>query len=516
MGVDYLVIGSGLSALTFAALAATSGRSVVVVESHDHPGGFAHTFSYGRAPKQYRFNAQLHYVWNCGEGRTVHKVLKRLGLDESVTFESYDPLGYDRMRIPGLALDIPYDFDLLGDRLAALFPADAEKCRAFLATVRSVDDALEHLPNQPTPEMMLHPVRLATLLKWKKATLGEVFAHHGVPMEARALLALQWPDFMMPPGRLSFLAWVMLFCGYSRGAYYPTHHFEHVVNSLVGKIREAGGEVRLLHRARAFLSEGDAIVGAEIEEVDQDGRATGASYTLRAGHVVSNLDPRRTAEMVGVDRFSPSVVRKLSYPRSTSNFMAYCAVEGLDLKALGFGRSNLFHAEHPDLDRTFDDMVLRGDYSKPSFALTVPTLLTPVRTDCPEGSAIVEILTAADWERWAMLKHASAKAYADAKKEVFDRLCDVIERDYIPGFRDHIVFKLLGTPTTNHRHVSAPRGGSYGADMTPSQITDRIGTHTGVKGLTMCNATTGYAGFAGTFWTGATTFEALEGVKVLS
>ena len=33
----------------------------------------------------------------------------------------------------------------------------------------------------------------------------------------------------------------------------------------------------------------------------------------------------------------------------------------------------------------------------------------------------------------------------------------------------------------------------------------------GVKGLTMCNATTGYAGFAGTFWTGASTFEVDSG-----
>ncbi len=515
MGIDYLVIGSGLSALTFAALAANQGRSVVVVEAHGKAGGFAHTFSYGKAPKQYHFNAQLHYVWNCGEGRTVNKVLKRLGLDESVTFQSYDPMGYDRMRIPGFALDIPYDLDLLGDRLAVLFPAKADECRAFLSTVRAVDDALEHLPNHPTPEMMLHPVRLATLLKWKKATLGDVFAHHGVPLEAAALLALQWPDFMLPPGRLSFLAWVMLFCGYSRGAYYPTNHFEHVVDSLVGKVREGGGEVRLMHRARAFILEGDAVVGAEIEEVDFDGRATGPSYELRAKHVVSNLDPRRTVEMVGPERFPTSVTHKLAYPRSTSNIMVYCAVEGLDLRALGFGKSNLFHAEHPDLDRAFDDMVVRGDYSKPSFAVTVPTLLSPVRTDCPEGTTIVEILTAADWGRWAALKHASARAYADSKKQVYEQLCDVIERDYIPGFREHVVFKLIGTPTTNHRYVSAPRGGSYGADMTPGQIVDRIGTHTGVKGLTMCNATTGYAGFAGTFWTGASTFEALEGVKVL-
>jgi len=38
-----------------------------------------------RWPK-YTFNAQFHYVWDCGEGHTVNQVLKN-GLDQDVTFE---------------------------------------------------------------------------------------------------------------------------------------------------------------------------------------------------------------------------------------------------------------------------------------------------------------------------------------------------------------------------------------------------------------------------------------------
>ena len=78
MSTDYLIVGSGLCALVFGALMARSGRRVTVLEAHDVPGGFGHTFSMGRA---YRFNAQLHYVWNCGEGYTVQRTLQHLGLD---------------------------------------------------------------------------------------------------------------------------------------------------------------------------------------------------------------------------------------------------------------------------------------------------------------------------------------------------------------------------------------------------------------------------------------------------
>jgi all-trans-retinol 13,14-reductase len=106
MEPDYLIIGSGLSALVFGALMANAGKTVRILEAHEHPGGFGHTFTLA---KKYKFNAQLHYVWDCGEGQTVNKVLTKLGLEHKITFERYDPDGFDRMRMPGYVLNIPSD-----------------------------------------------------------------------------------------------------------------------------------------------------------------------------------------------------------------------------------------------------------------------------------------------------------------------------------------------------------------------------------------------------------------------
>lgn len=515
---DYLVAGSGLSGLTFAALAARRGRKVLVVEAHEHPGGYGHTFAYGKAPRTFRFNAQLHYVWNCGPDQTVGRVLRRLGLERDVTFERLDPDRWDRMRVGDLALDMPSDPAALIERLAALFPAHADACRRFVDEVWATADALDALPTDPQPLSVLPRVwALRRVFRWRDATLGQVFEHFGLPAEARALLALQWPDFMLPPRDLSFFAWVMLFVGYARGAYYPTRHFEHVVDSLVRVIREAGGEVRTGFRVTGFPLDGDRVSGVEGEPVDADGAPVGPIERLTARHVVCNLDPRRAAELIGLDRFRPAVRRKLDAQPSVSNFMAYCVIEGLDPREHGFGRNNLFHADHPDLDRTFDDMVLRGDYTRPSYAVSMPTLLTSDRNDCPPGCTVVEILTAADYTRWQTLKNASARAYTDKKKEVFEHLCESLEHHHLPGFRDHLVFKLLGSPSTNQRYAGSPTGASYGAALIPSQMGPGRLTHdSSVPGLSFCSATAGYPGFAGTFWTGARLYEVLEGDAVLA
>ena len=41
---DYLVLGSGLAGLSFAALMAKAGKKVKVIEAHEFPGGYGHTF----------------------------------------------------------------------------------------------------------------------------------------------------------------------------------------------------------------------------------------------------------------------------------------------------------------------------------------------------------------------------------------------------------------------------------------------------------------------------------------
>jgi phytoene dehydrogenase-like protein len=513
MKPDYLIVGSGLSALAFGALMANSGKRVQILEAHTAPGGYGHTFGYRHGEDEYRFNAQFHYVWNCGPQETVGLFLRRLGLELDVTFERFDPQGFDRMRMPGYALDIPNDWELLAQRLGDLFPSHADRCRAFLNEVQGVEKEIDELPPPPRGLRIIPRLhKLRRLIRHRNATLQEVFDHFELPLEAQTLLALQWPDFLLPPAKLSFFAWVSLFAGYMRGAYYPTHHFEHVIDSLVEHIRSHGGEVKLGHRVTSFERVDGRIVGAMAEKVDDDGVASGEVLRFEGAEVVANMDPRRVAEMLGPEHFSDKVLRQLGYEYSASNFMAYCVVEGLDLRDHGFGRSNLFHTDEPDLNRAFESMIERGDYSRPSFAVTVPTLLTNDRADCPPGKQIIELLTVADYERFKNLRFAKPKKYGEAKRAIFDAIIDVVERDYVPGLRDHIVFKMLGSPTTNERYVNSPRGNSYGSAMTPANMgAARLTWQSSVPGLYFCNATSGYAGFAGTIWTGSSLYEELSG-----
>ncbi len=516
MQSDILILGSGLSGLTFGALMARcAGRKVRVLEAHEHAGGYGHTFAFGKDGDSVRFNAQLHYVWNCGPGRTVDNVLQKLGLGGRITFEQLDHNGFDHMRAPGYALDIPYSRELLLERLARLFPDGVAACKAFLDEAWATDAALARVTGSGVKDLARGLPGLRLLLRYRNATLQDVFDRFAVPRAAQTLLALQWPDFLLPPNQLSFFSWVLLFTGYCKGAYYPTHHFEHVINTLVETITAAGGEVLLGRRVINILMENGRACGALVERVDARGVATGETEEFRAAEVVSNMDPRKTAEMVGLERFAPSVRRRLGYSYSASNFMAYCVVEGLDLREHGFGRWNTFHAESLDLNAAFESMMVRGDYSHISFAACTPSLMTDSGGDVAPGKQILELLTVANYDRFLRLELGDPRAYRAKKQEIFDRMLDVLERDHVPNLRKHLVFKMTGSPTTNERFVLAPQGNSYGADMTPKQFgLGRPNHFTSIPGLHFCNASAGYPGFSGTFWTGSRLYEVLTGDSV--
>ncbi len=509
MKTDYLILGSGLSALVFGALMAKSGQKVQVLEAHEHPGGFGHTFTMA---KKYTFNAQLHYVWDCGEGYTVNRVLKKLNLDQDVTFERYNPDGFDHMRMPGYSLDIPSQSQQLIRRLSELFPEDTEQIRRFVTEVQKTSQGLKKLSPPINPiDLLQHFGEVFTAILYLKSTLQEVFDKFKLPQAAQTLLALQWPDFLLPPDQLSFYAWVILFTGYQQGAFYPTQHFEHVINSLVKIIVEHGGEVLLNLEVTDFICENNTVTGVKTRD-----RISHQTRSFTAETTICNIDPKTAAKMIGIEKFSQPVRQKLNYDYSPSNFMAYCVVKDLDLRDYGFGKWNTFHTGHQDLNLAFRQMYEQNDFSNPSFAITTPTLLTEKDRDCPDDCQIIEFLTVANYDYFKQLKESDRKAYRQKKAEILESILDVVEKDYIPNFRKYLVFKITGSPTTNERFCWCPSGNSYGSSLTPRNMgLGRLNYDTSLKNFYFCNASSGYPGFAPTFWTGALLYQTLSGDVIL-
>lgn len=499
---DDLVIGAGMAGLSVAALLANAGRRVLVVEAHDVPGGYAHTFSVG----QFRFCAQVHYIFGCGEGETVHRVLAKLGAAERAPFVRLDPEGFDHIVIDGERFRVPNGLPKFRERLIRRFPEWRAPILRYFDIVTAVADELDRtddLPERLTPWTVLSSAhRYRHLLRYARSTLEDVYESIGAPPLLRAILAGQCGDYLLPPRDVSFLLHVALVSGYDRGAYYPRHHFSRLVDTLADAIRSRPGCLLLLEQ--------------EVDRIHvEGGRVTGVSTRsgkrFTARRYISNVDPRRTAALVGEHHLRRDA-RRLRYEYSAGTFTMYLAVKGLDLRDHGFGSFNVWHYPHSNLERIYDAQIRDHDLSNPWLFLSTPTLHSDEPGLCPPGHQLLHVATCCDHARFAALRAKDRRAYNREKKRIRDTLLDVIEARYIPGLRDRLALRITGTPATNERFCRAPQGNSYGAALVPENVTlGRRPYRTSIDNLWMVNATAGLPSVAGAMGAGARLYRDLTG-----
>lgn len=494
MDFDDLILGAGMGGLAVGALLARDGRRVCVLEAHDAPGGYAHTFRM----RDFRFCAQVHYIFGCGEGETIHQLLDRLGVVDQVPFVRLDPEGFDHVVVGGERVRIPNGLSKFRDRMIHLHPEAREPIRRYFETIAVLGEELSTLGDVPDGlswRLLPALVRHRHLVRHMRWTLEDLYDRIGMPQHVGALLAGQCGDYLLPPRDVSLLLHAALVCGYDRGAYYPEKHYFHFVDTIADAIRTRPGCALLLEHE---------VAGIEIAK----GRA--AAVTTRNGkrftakRVISNVDPQRTAALMGPGwQRSDADRRRLDYAYSSGTFTMYLAVKGLDLRDHGFGSFNVWHYPHADLARIYDQQLLRDDLSDPWLFLSTPTLHSPAPGLCPPGHQILEVATSCDHARWGRLRQSDRRAYNQAKKRVRETILDVLEARYIPKLRDHVAMRVCGTPSTNERFCRAPGGNSYGAALTPRHVGfDRGPYRTSLENLWMVNATAGFPSVAGTIAAG--------------
>jgi phytoene dehydrogenase-like protein len=493
---DTLILGSGMAALTLAALLAHAGQRVRVLEAHEHPGGYAHSFPMG----PYRFCAQVHYVFGCEPGGAIATFLRRVGLDGEIRFRSLDPEGFDHVIVAGERFRIPNGFDRWCARLSERFPAAATPIRRYFSLLSSVRDELDRLPDDPGLfDWLRAPLRQPNLLQYRDATLHRVFEALGLPARVRAILAGQSGDYLLPPRQVSFLLHAALVAGYDRGAFYPERHYGHLVDTLVAFIRaHAGCAVDLEREVSRIVVRGGRVTAVHT--------ADGATWT--AGTYVSNIDPSRTLALLGDVPVPASWTRRLAYPYSCSTFTLYLGVRGLDLRDHGFGSWNTWHYPHDDLDRLYADQLERRDLSDPFLFLATPSLHSDAPGLAPPGHQVLEVATACDHAHFAALKAAGSAAYTREKIRVRDRLLDILEERYIPGLRRHLAMRVVGSATTNARYCWSPAGNAYGAALTTVSHA-RVPFRTPFPNLWLVNATAGWPSVCGTVRSGTRLFDLL-------
>lgn len=498
---DYIIIGTGSSALTVGSLLANAGHKVCMLEAHDIPGGYCQSFEQGG----FHFCAQVHYIWGCSEGGKIYEFLKRIGLEKDITFELMDKDGYDLMVMPdGKKVKIPYGFDKLIDNVVEAYPDQKAPMEKFVKIMRKLRLEFKHFPDRKlTLKDYLQIYKVPNLIKYRKYTLQDLFDEVGLSMEAQTVLAANAGDFMAPPEKLSLFMYIALFGGYNTGSYYPSKHFRYYIDRLAQFITDHDG-------CHIYYE-------TEVTQIEtQDGKVVGVGTkngkTFTAKNYICNADPQAMSEIIGKEKFPKDYQKKLDYEYSPAGVVVYLGLKDIDLRDHGFSSNNIWHCEQFDMNKMWKEMG-ELNFAKPWIFMSTPTLHTnePGTTPGP-GHQILEIAAYTKYKPFKDAQDRSYGEYAKMKMEISNKMIDLVEEKYIPNLRKHIVVKTVGTSTTNEDYILSPEGNAYGSDMTPEQVSlKRLKAETPFDNFWWCNASSGWAGMYGTVGTGSNLYMDLTG-----
>ncbi|MAE71448.1 MAG: phytoene dehydrogenase [Gemmatimonadetes bacterium] len=478
------MIGSGAGGLACAVALAQAGQRVLVLEQHEVPGGWCHSFRLGG----YQFSPGVHYIGELDEGGGLRRVYEGLGVSRDLVFLELNPDGFDHVLIGGERFDIPKGRNRLEARLIERFPHESRGIRDYLELVdRSAKELGQAQKIGSLPDLLSLPWRARHVLRWGLASLDHVLDRHVHDPMLRALLSIQAGDHGLPPSKAPFALHAAVQAHYFNGGFYPMGGAQSLPKAFARALRRAGGGIRLNAAVdRILLGENGAACGVRL--------AGGEEIT--ATRVVSNADPGITfGRLVGLENLSTRLRSKLARTRWSISGLSLFGATDLDLADMGYDSGNYWYSRSTNLEASYDfsnGSTGLDDEELPGLFLTITTLKD--RTKKAKGHQTFEAFTFVPFggfDRWSDSRHGDRPGdYVELKKRLEKRMLRAADK-VVPGISEHSVFAELATPLTNAHYVRSTKGSFYGTEKSRWQLGPfGFGVATEVSDLWLCGAST--------------------------
>lgn len=429
-----------MAGLSAAALLARRDRKVLVVESHDRPGGCMTSWirkprDKGRVARRFVFDAGVQDISGLQAHAPVQHLLTQLGEQDALRWLPV----HHRYVINGAKLDLPRSWGAFERVLCSHFPSDAQGIGALLSSIRlTYDDLYAGMAaTHYRPLAQLAPPaqsQWCRRFKYAAQAPGQSYAelvqrHIRNPALLKVLNVVS--EYVTDdPACLSLADMAPLFGYYISGGFYPAGGAQKLPDLLCRSIRRNHGEVRLRTRAATFVLRGGAIAGVEL--------ASGQS--AHAPVVVSNADLAAShGAMLGPYDLPARYRQRLNQLR-----------RGPSAILINFGLDVI-----PDLPaRVFveqDGLI---------FGLGNPSAVDA--SLAPAGHAALSLLHLLREDEAHSWFDLDPPKYERAKAAYAQRLIAAAGR-VIPDLERHIVHYEAGAPPTFRHYIQSENGSIYGA-----------------------------------------------------
>ncbi len=504
---DVAVIGSGAGGLAAAVALAQSGLRTLVLEQHDVPGGWCHSF----ALDGHRFSPGVHYLGELGPGGRLRSIYEGLGVSRDLVFCELNPDGFDHVRIgaPGaeVRFDIPKGREELTRRLCDRFPAENAGIRAYMATVAHLAEDLSGVLDVTSlRDVLMLPLHSRALARWGlRSSAAMLDAHVHAPL-LRAILLAQSGDHGLPPSRAPAPVHASIMAHYFEGAWYPRGGGFALPRAFVRALERSGGEIRLATRVDRILMQKGHVIGLCL----------GDGTEVRTRFVVSNADPGQTfGRLLRADDVPTQVRAKLARTRWSVSALSLYVATDMDLGAAGMDSGNVWSYAHPDLEAIYGENLGADVDDVPGLFVAASTLKDPSMS--PKGHTLEAFTFVGHdaFSEWATSRFGERPlAYAQKKAELTERMLRAVDR-VVPGIYGKATLHELATPLTNVHYLRATEGSLYGTEKTRWQVGPwSWPVKSALPGLYLCGASTVSHGVMGATVSGLLAAGAILGVSV--
>lgn len=505
---DAIIIGSGVGGLSAAICLARAGQKVLVLEQHDVPGGWCHSFYLNG----HRFTPGVHYVGLLEKGQSTAQLYEGLGIANDLTFFRMNPSAYEHAYIGEERFDFPGNFDELVNSLTERFPKEEKNIKKYLSLVRNVSAELQLLPDvEGFWQHLTIPFRTKNMGKYALFSLKRVIDWHIKDPLLKKILNIQFGDHGLAPAKASFPLHCAVMDHYFNGGFYPCGGGGAIVKAMTTAIKNYDGEVKTQQSVKRILLEGKkkkTAIGVELA----------SGKRLFAKRIISNADPNITYQkLIGEENLSRRLQKKLNKTSySCTSLMLFLTVE-MDLKASGIDSGNIWLMPNEDMDTVYERMMMPDITNGEAFEgmfISCTTLKDPSSFDGKHHS--IEAITYLDYKSFEKFENESeirTEGYLQFKELLTEKMLKTLEK-VLPNVRAHIVHQELGTPITNEYYINSTKGSVYGTEKKLTQIGPfAYKAKSEIKNLYLCGASIVSHGVAGAGYSGVQTAGEILGVK---
>lgn len=442
---DVAVVGSGLGGLTTALELARNGYKVAVFEQHRVPGGYAHSFK----RKDFEIDVSLHHFGGLSEGKSIHGVLKTLGILDRINYKRKDNIM--TVRFPDGEKVIPNHPGSFKAFLTREFPREKEKISELLAHLKILRWHI--VGGWIDPDFDIPPEELL-VGKYLDKTFLELVKEYVQDERLIGYLSQYWMYIGLPPEHVNATFSTCVFNSHFLEQIYDVEGGgSAIVSAAVDQLREHGSECFVKSKVEKILVENGKATGVQLKNGD----------VYRTDIVVSNADPYQTFNnLLGEGDVSKLYRFRLEKMKKSVSLVALYV--GLDCPASELGVPKEMYFYNHDHNSTVGyERAMAEEFDKTDWCLT--NYETSKVCKFPEGYSLLSFVEIAPTSDWLDLDR---EAYKKKKEEVKQTLLEKYYKRF-PELRAHIIMTEFGTPRTMNRFSLNSGGSVYGLAQTVEQ-----------------------------------------------